>query len=161
MQTIQVAGRGGFARTQRVDQWWLAPAATAIGLIIFFGYLTFRAFNATYVWFDPYISPTVAPPLFTPVSGYPGAVPVDHAWLGAFPSWWPPFLPQSPAFFIPALAIAFRATCYYYRGAYYKAFVHEAAQLRRRRRAAGISRREGIAAWFRISTATRCTARCF
>jgi hypothetical protein len=122
MQTIQVAGRGGFARTERVDQWWLAPAATAIGLVLFFGYLTFRAFNATYVWFDPYISPTVAPPLFTPVSGYPGSVPVDHAWLGAFPSWWPPFLPQSPAFFIPALAIAFRATCYYYRGAYYKAF---------------------------------------
>ena len=52
MQSIQVAGggnarRGGFARTQRVDQWWLAPAATAIGLVIFFGYLTFRAFNAT------------------------------------------------------------------------------------------------------------------
>jgi hypothetical protein len=48
-------------------------------------------------------------------------VPVEHAWLGAFPEWWPRFLPQSPAFFIPALAIAFRFTCYYYRGAYYKA----------------------------------------
>jgi hypothetical protein len=83
----------------------LAPAATAIGLVLFFGYLTLRAFNATYVWFDPYISPTVAPPLFTAVSGYPGSVPVEHAWLGAFPAWWPPFLPQSPAFFIPALAI--------------------------------------------------------
>jgi hypothetical protein len=31
-------------------------------------------------------------------------------------------LPQSPAFFLPGLAIAFRFTCYYYRGAYYKAF---------------------------------------
>ena len=122
MQTIQVArNAGGFARTTRVDYWWLAPASTAIGLIAFFGYLTFRAFNATYVWFDPYISPTVAPPFFTPVSGYPGAVPVDHAWFGAFPAWWPPFIPQSPAFFAPALAIAFRITCYYYRGAYYKA----------------------------------------
>ena len=92
---------GGFASTQRVDRWWMAPAATAIGLVLFFGYLTFRAFNATYVWYDPYISPTVAPPLFTPASGYPGAVPVDHAWFGAFPSWWPSFLPQSPAFFLP------------------------------------------------------------
>ena len=91
------------------------------GLVAFFGYLTFRAFNATYVWFDPYISPTVAPPFFTPTSGCPGAVPLDHAWFGAFPSWWPPFLPQSPAFFAPALAIAFRLTCYYYRGACYKA----------------------------------------
>ena len=50
-----------------------------------------------------------------------GAVPVSHAWFGAFPTWWPSFLPQSPSFFVPALAIAFRATCYYYRGAYYKA----------------------------------------
>src|SRR4030095_7641316 len=124
MQTIQVARpQRGFARTTRVDYWWLAPASTAIGLVAFFGYLTFRAFNATYVWFDPYISPTVAPPLFTPASGYPGAVPVDHAWLGAFPSWWPRFLPQSPAFFIPWMAIAFRFTCYYYRGAYYKVFL--------------------------------------
>ena len=123
MQTIQIAGpRGDFASTQRVDRWWVAPAVTAIGLIVFFGYLTFRAFNATYVYYDPYISPTVAPPIFTPASGYPGAVPVEHAWFGAFPSWWPAFLPQSPAFFLPGLAIAFRFTCYYYRGAYYKAF---------------------------------------
>jgi hypothetical protein len=122
MQTIQIArGRGSFAATRRTDWWWTGPLSTAIGLVLFFGYLTLRAFNATYVWFDPYISPTVAPPLFTPVSGYPGAVPVDHAWFGAFPAWWPAFLPQSPAFFLPGLAIAFRFTCYYYRGAYYKA----------------------------------------
>ena len=122
MHTVPLAEPRRFAGTRRVDQWWLAPAATAIGLILFFGYLTFRAFNATYVWSAPYISPAVAPPLFTPASGYPGAVPVDHAWFGAFPAWWPPFLPQSPAFFLPALAIAFRLTCSYYRGAYYKAF---------------------------------------
>jgi hypothetical protein len=123
MPTIQIATRrDGFASTRRVDSWWLAPAATAIGLVLFFGYLTLRAFNPTYVWYEPYISPTVAPPVFTPASGYPGSVPVEHAWFGAFPSWWPRFLPQSPAFFMPALAIAFRITCYYYRGAYYKAF---------------------------------------
>lgn len=123
MQTIQVARRDDFATTQRVDRWWVGPAATALGLVIFFGYLTYRAFDATYVWYDPYISPTVAPPVFTPASGYPGAVPVEHAWLGAFPWWWPTFLPQTPAFFIPWIAIAFRFTCYYYRGAYYKAVV--------------------------------------
>ena len=120
-QPLHLARRHGFAHTGRVDAWWLQPAATALGLAVFFGYLTFRAFNATHVWYEPYISPTVAPPLFTPASGYPGSVPVDHAWLGAFPGWWPSFLPQSPAFFFPALAIAFRFTCYYYRGAGYKA----------------------------------------
>ena len=123
MQTIQIIGRGArIGSTHRTDRWWLPQAATGIGLILFFGYLTFRAFNATYVWSDPYISPTVGPSLFTPSSGYPGAVPVDHAWFGAFPAWWPVVLPQSPAFFLPALAIAFRFTCYYYRGAYYKSW---------------------------------------
>jgi hypothetical protein len=116
------AHRARFGTTGRLDSWWTSPAATALGLIVFFGYLTLRALDATHVWFDPYISPTVAPPLFTPASGYPGSVPVDRAWLGAFPAWWPAFIPQSPAFFIPALAIAFRLTCYYYRGAYYEAF---------------------------------------
>jgi len=114
--------RAGFATTQRADCWWLAPVSTAIGLLLFFGYLTYRAFNPSYVWYEPYISPTVAPPLFTSLSGYSGSVPVARSWFGAFPAWWPSFLPQSPAFFMPALAIAFRFTCYYYRGAYYKAF---------------------------------------
>ena len=120
MQTAPIT-RGGFASTQRVDRWWVAPAATAVGLVVFFGYLTLRAFHPVYVWADPYISPTVAPPVFTPAVGYPGSVPVAHAWFGAFPAWWPAFLPQSPSFFVPGLAIAFRFTCYYYRGAYYKA----------------------------------------
>src|SRR6188472_4010967 len=98
MDTIRIAGsRNAFATTERVDQWWMAPAYTALGLVVFFGYLTLRAFHPTYVWADPYISPAVAPPLFTPVSGYSGAVPVDHAWFGVFPDWWPAFLPQSPA----------------------------------------------------------------
>jgi hypothetical protein len=119
--TIVQLRRGRLASTHRRDAWWVEPLLTALGLVLFLGYLTLRAFNGTHVWFEPYISPTVAPPLFTPASGYPGAVPVAHAWLGAFPAWWPSFIPQSPAVFVPALAIAFRFTCYYYRGAYYKA----------------------------------------
>jgi hypothetical protein len=107
--------------TSRRDTWWYEPAATASGLILLFGYLTLRAFHPVYVWYEPYISPTVAPPVFTPAQGLPGSVPVDHAWLGAFPAWWPTFVPQSPAFVLPWLAIVFRFTCYYYRGAYYKA----------------------------------------
>jgi len=124
-QPIQLGGHPNtFASTTRSDNWWVGPMATAIGLILFFGYLTYRAMDATYVWFDPYISPAVAPSVFTPAAGagYPGSVPVEHAWFGAFPAWWPSFLPQSPAFFLPGLAIAFRATCYYYRKAYYRAF---------------------------------------
>ncbi len=121
---VQIGGHPNrFGGHSRLDAWWVGPALTAVGLVFLFGYLTFRAFQGTYMWYAPYISPTVAPPLFTPASGYPGAVPVEVAWFGAFPSWWPSFLPQSPAFFVPALAIAFRFTCYYYRKAYYRSIV--------------------------------------
>lgn len=108
------------ADTSRVDAWWREPVATGFGLVLLFGYLTVRAFYPAYVWHEPYISPTVAPPVFTAASGPPGSVPVEQAWLGEFPAWWPWFL-QSPAFVLPWLAIVFRISCYYYRGAYYKA----------------------------------------
>jgi hypothetical protein len=42
--------------------------------------------------------------------------------FGPKPSWYPAFLPFSPAFFILWIPGLFRLTCYYYRGAYYKAF---------------------------------------
>jgi hypothetical protein len=48
--------------------------------------------------------------------------PPPHAWFGAAPSWWPAALPFSAAFLILWAPGGFRLTCYYYRGAYYKAF---------------------------------------
>ncbi|MBK9973242.1 MAG: hypothetical protein IPP14_00440 [Planctomycetes bacterium] len=110
-----------FAATRRDDKWWVGPVLTASGLALFFGYLTLRVFSGVYYWADPYLSPVASPPVFTPAAGA-GVVPVSHAWLGAFPSFWPRFLPQSPGFFLPVLAICFRMTCYYYRKAYYRAF---------------------------------------
>lgn len=111
-----------FAATTRTDAWWKGWAATAGGLTILFGYLTVRVFMGTYMYADPYLTPLSAPPVFVPASGYPGAVPLSHAWFGAFPAWWPRFVPQSPGFLLPVLAIVFRMTCYYYRKAYYRAF---------------------------------------
>jgi len=46
----------------------------------------------------------------------------EHAWFGKLPSWWPDGLPYSPALLILWAPAGFRMTCYYYRGAYYKAF---------------------------------------
>lgn len=111
-----------FAATKRSDAWWKGWVLSGTGLVFLFGYLTVRAFTGMHYFADPYLSPVASPPLFTPAGGYPGAVPLNHAWLGYFPSFWPSFLPQSPAFFIPGLALAFRGTCYYYRKAYYRAF---------------------------------------
>ncbi|HMP15568.1 MAG TPA: hypothetical protein PKD72_00970, partial [Gemmatales bacterium] len=45
-----------------------------------------------------------------------------HAWFGPKPAWWPSWLPFSPALIILPFPALFRFTCYYYRGAYYKAF---------------------------------------
>ena len=43
-------------------------------------------------------------------------------WFGPKPGWWPALLPFSPALIILPFPAGFRFTCYYYRGAYYKAF---------------------------------------
>jgi hypothetical protein len=59
------------------------------------------------------VSPFYSPELF-------GASP--HSWFGARPGWWPAWLPFSPALLILWAPGGFRLTCYYYRGAYYKAF---------------------------------------
>ena len=45
-----------------------------------------------------------------------------HAWFGPKPGWWPGWLVFSPALLILPFPGLFRLTCYYYRGAYYKAF---------------------------------------
>ena len=50
--------------------------------------------------------------------------PSPHAWFGGpdVPTWWPPFLQYSAAVLVLWMPGGFRLTCYYYRGAYYKAF---------------------------------------
>ena len=54
---------------------------------------------------------------------------------GRKPGWWPAALPFSPALLILWAPGGFRFTCYYYRGAYYKAFWADPPSLRRRRAA--------------------------
>ena len=64
-------------------------------------------------WSGPYLSPFYSPEIF-------GDSP--HSWFGPKPGWWPDWLPFSPALLILWAPAGFRLTCYYYRGAYYKAF---------------------------------------
>ena len=112
----------GFGATFRTDAWWLGPAATIGVIVICFGYLTWGMLQGNHYFVDPYLSPAFEPLVWVK-SGVPGAAPVDHAWLGEWPSWWPALLPVSPAFLILAFPGSFRFTCYYYRKAYYRAFV--------------------------------------
>jgi hypothetical protein len=102
-----------FAETSRNDLWWLQPLLVFTGLSFFIVYSTWAAFQGVHYSFGPYISPFYSPEIF-------GDSP--HSWFGPKPHWFPSFLPWSPAFLILWAPGGFRLTCYYYRGAYYKAF---------------------------------------
>lgn len=111
----------GLFSTHRTDNWWIGPALTLIGLVFWGIYYTWAAWQAEYYAAGPYLSPFYAPLLYADPAALGGAS-ADHAFFGTWPSWWPKFLPASPAFLIFWAPATFRATCYYYRKAYYRAF---------------------------------------
>lgn len=111
--------RRAFGETSRKDAWWLQPLATFLGLSAFIVYTTWAAFQGVHYFYDGegahYLSPFYSPLLFGQAN--------EPRWFEATqPSWWPPWLPFSPAFLILVGPAGMRFTCYYYRGAYYKAF---------------------------------------
>src|ERR1035437_4104654 len=96
---------GGFGRTSRKDNWWIEPVLVFLGFSTFIVYSTWAAMQNAHYTFGPYLSPFYSPLLMTKA-----------------PSWWPAILPFSAAILILWAPGGFRLTCYYYRGAYYKAF---------------------------------------
>lgn len=103
-----------FLATERKDRWWLEPLLTLSILLTFIVYANWAAYQGEHYYYGPYLSPFYSPELF-------GNSP--HAWFGPPPGWWPTsILPYSAAWLILIFPLGFRLTCYYYRGAYYKAF---------------------------------------
>ena len=94
----------GFGETQRKDSWAVYPIIQAIVFTFCAGYLTFSGvlwgplFGPQVVEHDNYLSP-----LFSPLIIFPN-----------MPTW------LSPGLLILWIPIGFRATCYYYRKAYYR-----------------------------------------
>jgi hypothetical protein len=86
--------------TLRRDSWWVEIVPAIILLGGFGLYATLRAFEGAYFAWGPYLSPFYSP-LIDP----------HHHWW----KW-------SPALLILGGPLGFRATCYYYRKAYYRAF---------------------------------------
>src|SRR5262252_3876957 len=84
-------------------------------LMAFIVYSTWAAFQGKHFEFGNYLSPMYSPVLFGTSR---------HAWFGGpdIPTWWPGVLPYSAAILILWIPVGIRFTCYYYRGAYYKAF---------------------------------------
>ena len=103
----------GYGETERQDAWFVEPILVFVVFTAFIVYTTWAAFQNEHYTFGPYLSPYYSPELF-------GSS--HHAWFGPQPAWWPAAIPFSPAFLILAFPALFRFTCYYYRGAYYKAF---------------------------------------
>jgi hypothetical protein len=89
-----------FGETQRRDSWWVELLPVVLVLGGFGVYATLRAFEGKFFAWGPYLSPFYSP-LIDP-----------HHY------WWK----FSPALLILAGPLGFRATCYYYRKAYYRAF---------------------------------------
>ena len=77
--------------------WWLQPAATVVVLTAFGIYSLWVALQG-HGYVAPYLSPFYSPPVR--VSG----------------------IPISPAFWVLWAPLGFRATCYYYRKAYYRGY---------------------------------------
>jgi len=105
--------RRGFGETTRRDLWWIQPLVVFLGLSGFIVYATWAALQGEHYTHGNYLSPFYSPELFGPS---------EHALFGPRPAWWPAWLPFSPAILILWAPAGFRLTCYYYRGAYYKAF---------------------------------------
>ena len=105
--------QSSFGQTARQDIWWIQPLAIFLGFSAFIIYSTWAAFQGDNYHFGPYLSPFYSPEIFG------NSI---HSIFGPKPGWWPLWLPFSPAFLILWAPGGFRFTCYYYRGAYYKAF---------------------------------------
>ncbi len=115
----------GAGETARHDLWWVQPLAVFLGFSAFIVYSTWAALQGEHYWLAKdaggvrydhaanYLSPFYSPEIFGPS---------PHALLGGKPAWWPGWLPFSAALLILPFPGLFRFTCYYYRGAYYKAF---------------------------------------
>ncbi|MGH9467867.1 MAG: succinate dehydrogenase [Terriglobales bacterium] len=103
---IKALNQRSYGETMRQDFWWLVPTLTCLGLGCFVVYSTWAAFQGDFFRFGPYLSPMYSPVLLT--------------WPR--PDWWPFWIPFSASLVILWAPGGFRVTCYYYRGAYYKAF---------------------------------------
>jgi hypothetical protein len=98
------------ARTLRTDRWWLQPLLIVAALVLFTIYATVRAFQNAHYFSEPYISPFYSPCITTACEGS------SFPELFTGPTW------ISPALYILVFPLGIRATCYYYRKAYYRSF---------------------------------------
>ena len=96
--------------TLRTDAWWIEQLLVVLVLGGFGVYATWAALQNAHYYAAPYLSPFYSPCL---------SANCHHVTLPLIGSWWN----LSPAFLILWIPGGFRATCYYYRKAYYRSFI--------------------------------------
>jgi hypothetical protein len=99
------AARKPFLYTKRTDQWYWGPLSIFIGLMLFVCWVVFRFYENNYYEAGNLLSPFFSPKI---------------PWPHCFDNW--PTILKCPAIFILWVPCLFRATCYYFRRAYYRAF---------------------------------------
>lgn len=100
-QAVAAPHKRGFLSTLRTDTWWIEPLFVFVSLSVFFGWLTISIFLDEWAFeIGPYVSPVFEPLLFD----------ANSNWL------------LSPGMIVLIGPVPFRATCYYYRRAYYRSF---------------------------------------
>jgi len=97
------------AEARRQDAWWVEPLIVVTVLTAFSIYAFWAAMQNANYYAEPYLSPFYSPCI---------AANCAHQTLPIVGSWWT----LSPAFLILWIPLGFRATCYYYRKAYYRSF---------------------------------------
>src|SRR5579863_7159914 len=98
---VRTASSQQWGSTLRRDAWWIEIIPIVLVMGGFSVYATLRAFEGKFFEWGPYLSPFYSP-----------LIDRHH-------HWWP----FSPAILILAGPLGFRATCYYYRKALYRAFL--------------------------------------
>src|SRR5439155_24401107 len=102
LQSPCTAARGPAARIPHISRpKWLSPVLVVVVFTAFVVYGAYVGLFETSGRYGPYLSPFFSPEIYVRVGGFlipPGI------WIAPFP-------------------LAFRLTCYYYRKAYYRAFL--------------------------------------
>lgn len=96
-------------RTLRTDAWWSGPLRVGIALVVFAAYAAWAAWQNGNYHAAPYLSPLYSPCVSANCA---------HVSIPLVGAWWN----LSPAFLVLWVPAGFRATCYYYRRAYYRSF---------------------------------------
>src|SRR5258706_11014982 len=118
-------GRAPVSVTDRTDDWWKETLTFGVVFGLFVIYTTYRVFeNAWFCWpwpgnvsYETVHHATYLSPFFSPY--LPLVLTLNLPALGA--------KMISPAIYILIFPLGFRMTCYYYRKAYYRAYLRDPA----------------------------------